>query len=132
MGSEARDLCTICLKVDVVGGTVIGCVAEDSPLSVEQKAVVPVAFFQRLHGIRNHSVEPAEPVASSDLQKGRIAEIVNAGRSSQGNELLIRTQKGTGSQDATVGRQPKGTITGGEVRGQRRCNDWGWGYSNGL
>src|SRR5271156_6339109 len=86
MGGETGDLRAVGLKDSVVGETVNGCIAKDSTLGVEQKAVVPVAFFKGLAGVRDHSVEPAEAVPSGDLEKGRIAEIVNAGRRSQGGE----------------------------------------------
>ena len=89
MGSEAGDLHTICLQQDVVGETVNRCIAKDSALGVEQKAIIPVIFFERLHGVGDHSVEPAEPVASGDAEKGQVAKIVNTGRCGQSSELPV-------------------------------------------
>src|SRR5580698_5637035 len=89
MGSEAGDLRTICLQQDVVGETINRCIAKDSTLGVEQKAIVPVIFFERLHGVGDHSVEPAEPVASGNLEKGQVAKIVNTGKYAQSSELSV-------------------------------------------
>src|SRR5271166_1440792 len=123
MGGEAGNLRTIRLQQDVIGEAVNGCIAKDSALGVEQKAVVPVIIFERLYGVRDHSVEPAEPIASGNLEKGQIAKIVNTGKGAQSSELPVWIRKPFGRERAPVLRKGQSWITSKQVRDQGRLND---------
>jgi hypothetical protein len=114
MAQQDRDLVASGIEQQIAGAPVYVAIALYAPLDAEQKAVVSLSFGERLHGVRDHAVEPAQAVAASNLNLAAPAQIADAGGVQKGIDFPRQIVKHAGREGATMQAELR--------RGEPGCN----------
>ncbi len=128
MVQQGRDLVATGIEQQIAGAPVYIAIALNAPLDAEQKAVVSLSFGERLHGVRDHAVEPTQAIGAGNQDLAPPAQIADAGGVQKGINFPGQIVKHTGREGATMQtwlRQGRAGLQGPAVR-VRRSEGWVW------